>query len=101
MPIQQKNNAKFIESVSVREFYDSFKEPLELDLVAGGAGLDKTIRERSLNRPALAMTGYLSFLHVDVFSFWAQERWLICVIWGKMKKPVCSARCLSVKYPVS
>ena len=32
MPIQQKNNAKFIESVSVREFYDSFKEPLELDL---------------------------------------------------------------------
>ena len=52
MPIQQKNNAKFIESVSVREFYDSFKEPLELDLVAGGAGLDKTIRERSLNRPA-------------------------------------------------
>ncbi|MDG1241029.1 MAG: HPr(Ser) kinase/phosphatase [Opitutae bacterium] len=61
MPIQQKNNAKFIESVSVREFYDSFKEPLELDLVAGGAGLDKTIRERSLNRPALAMTGYFKF----------------------------------------
>jgi HPr kinase/phosphorylase len=61
MSIQQKNNAKFIESVSVREFYDSFKEPLELDLVAGGAGLDKTIRERSLNRPALAMTGYFKF----------------------------------------
>ena len=61
MPIQQKNNAKFIESVSVREFYDSFKEPLELDLVAGGAGLDKTIRERSLNRPALALTGYFKF----------------------------------------
>ena len=61
MPIQQKNNAKFIESVSVREFYDSFKEPLELDLVAGGAGLNKTIRERSLNRPALALTGYFKF----------------------------------------
>ena len=57
MSIQQKNNAKFIEAVSVREFYESFKEPLELDLVAGEAGLDKTIRERSLNRPALAMTG--------------------------------------------
>ena len=25
------------------------------------AGLDKTIRERSLNRPALAMTGYFKF----------------------------------------
>ena len=61
MFIQQKNNAKFIESVSVREFHDSFKEPLELHLVAGDAGLDKTIRERSLNRPALAMTGYFKF----------------------------------------
>jgi len=44
MPIPQKNNAKFIESVSVREFYDSFKEPLELDLVGGEAGLDKNDR---------------------------------------------------------
>ncbi len=61
MSIQQNNKIKFIESVPVREFYDSFKEPLELELVAGGAGLDKMIRERSLNRPALAMTGYYKF----------------------------------------
>lgn len=61
MSIQQKNKVKFIESVTVREFYESFKEPLELDLVAGEAGLDKMIRERSLNRPALAMTGYFKF----------------------------------------
>jgi HPr kinase/phosphorylase len=61
MPVIQKNNAKFIESVSVREFYESFKEPLQLNLVAGGAGLDNVIRERSLNRPALAMTGFFKF----------------------------------------
>lgn len=61
MPVHQKNNAKFIEAVAVREFYESFKEPLQLDLVAGEAGLDNTIRERSLNRPALALTGYFKF----------------------------------------
>ncbi|MEO0511112.1 MAG: HPr(Ser) kinase/phosphatase, partial [Verrucomicrobiota bacterium] len=55
-----KNNTKFVESVTVREFYESFKEPLKMELVAGEAGLDKTIRERSLNRPALAMVGYFT-----------------------------------------
>ncbi len=61
MPIHQKPNTKFIEAVSVREFYDSFKEPLDLEIVAGEAGLDKMIRERSLNRPALAMVGFFNF----------------------------------------
>lgn len=61
MPITQKNNAKFVESVSVREFYDSFKDELQLELVAGEKGMHKTIRERSLNRPALAMTGFFKY----------------------------------------
>ena len=55
-----KNNTKFVESVTVREFYESFKEPHQMELVAGEAGLDKTIRERSLNRPALAMVGFFT-----------------------------------------
>ncbi|MGB0744444.1 MAG: HPr(Ser) kinase/phosphatase, partial [Opitutales bacterium] len=54
------SNVKFIEAVTVREFYDSFKEPLQMELVAGEAGLDKTIRERSLNRPALALVGFFT-----------------------------------------
>lgn len=54
------NNTKFVEAVTVREFYDSFKEPLKMEIVAGEAGLDKTIRERSLNRPALAMVGFFT-----------------------------------------
>lgn len=61
MPIQQKDNTKFIEAVSVREFFDSFKEPLQMEIVAGEAGLDKMIRERSLNRPALALVGFFNF----------------------------------------
>lgn len=54
------SNVKFVEAVTVREFYESFKEPLQMELVAGGAGLDRTIRERSLNRPALAMVGFFT-----------------------------------------
>lgn len=54
------NNTKFVEAVTVREFYDSFREPLKMEIVAGEAGLDRTIRERSLNRPALAMVGFFT-----------------------------------------
>mgnify|MGYP005847972487 CR=1 FL=1 len=54
------NNTKFVEAVTVREFYESFKEPLQMELVAGQAGLDKSIRERSLNRPVLAMVGFFT-----------------------------------------
>lgn len=45
----------------MRDFYESFKEPLKLELVAGGGGLDKTIGERSINRPALALTGFFRY----------------------------------------
>lgn len=58
---KQKQNTKVVDSVTVRDFYDSFKESLKMDLVAGEAGLDKVIRERSLNRPALALTGFYKY----------------------------------------
>lgn len=53
--------AKQIESVSVREFYESFAKALELELVAGEAGLGLSIGEKSVNRPALALTGYFKY----------------------------------------
>ncbi len=46
------------ESISVRDFYESFKDELKLTLLAGEKGLDTVIREKSVNRPALALTGY-------------------------------------------
>lgn len=58
MAVIHRNNTKFIEAVSVRDFFESFKEPLQMELVAGDKGLDNMIRERSLNRPALAMVGF-------------------------------------------
>lgn len=58
MPVIQRNKTKSVEAVSVRDFFESFKEPLEMEMVAGHSGLDNMIRERSLNRPALAMVGF-------------------------------------------
>ncbi len=46
------------EEISVREFFDMFKSSLQLELLAGANGLDRIIYEPSLNRPALAITGY-------------------------------------------
>lgn len=44
--------------ITVREFFSLFKESLQLELAAGANGLDNIISELSLNRPALAATGY-------------------------------------------
>ncbi|CAI8276996.1 MAG: HPr kinase/phosphorylase [Opitutia bacterium UBA7350] len=57
----QKQQTKFVEAIPVRDFYESFKEPLALDCVAGESGLDRMVGERSLNRPALAVTGYFRY----------------------------------------
>lgn len=61
MARQARSNTTFVEAVSVRDFYESFKDPLKLELVAGGRGLDRTIGERSINRPALALTGFFRY----------------------------------------
>jgi HPr kinase/phosphorylase len=69
-----KETVKVVESLTVREFYDSYKKELQLELVAGEAGLDKVIREKSINRPALALTGYLKyFAHKRMQLFGAGE----------------------------
>lgn len=46
------------EKVTVREFFDAARERLEMEVVAGEGGLDNVIGEKSMNRPALALTGY-------------------------------------------
>lgn len=61
MPPKVRNNTQFVEAVSVKEFYESFEDDLELEIVAGHAGMHNMIRERSLNRPALAMVGFYKY----------------------------------------
>lgn len=46
------------DQMTVKDFYDSFREALQLELASGGGGMENVIQEPSLNRPALAITGY-------------------------------------------
>ena len=59
MPYKSKVQRR--DSLPVREFYDTFKDELKLDLIAGAKGLDNIIGERSVNRPALALVGHFQF----------------------------------------
>lgn len=49
------------DSISVKDFLGSYQKVLALELVAGKKGLGKVIRDTSINRPALALTGYFKF----------------------------------------
>jgi len=52
---------KAIHGITVAHFYDSYREKLRLELVTGDAGLHRLIREGSINRPALALTGFFKY----------------------------------------
>lgn len=52
--------------VTVRKFYEAAKEHLDMEIIAGESGLDNVIGEKTLNRPALALTGF--------FKHFANER---------------------------
>lgn len=46
---------------TVEDFLKAAKDRLELDLVAGGAGLSRRIDESAINRPGLALTGFFQY----------------------------------------
>jgi len=50
-----------IENLPVSTFFDTFAQKLDLTLVAGQAGLKRCIKEKSINRPALVLTGYMRY----------------------------------------
>ncbi|SVC27964.1 uncharacterized protein METZ01_LOCUS280818, partial [marine metagenome] len=66
---------KITESIAVKDFYESFGDQLHLRLVTSEKTLKKsTVRERSVNRPALAVTGYFKyFAHKRIQLFGAGE----------------------------
>ncbi len=65
---------KNAEKISVRDFYESFKDSLMLELYAGESGLGNNILEVGLNRPALAITGYFkNFAEKRIQLFGAGE----------------------------
>ena len=66
---------QYTESLGVRDFFDNYGEKLLLRLVTSDKTLSRsTIRERSVNRPALAVTGYFKyFAHKRIQLFGAGE----------------------------
>ncbi len=65
---------KIVESIEVNLFYDKFKDNLKLSLVAGDEGLKKVIKEKSINRPGIALSGFLeSFAAQRIQLFGAGE----------------------------
>ena len=49
------------ETVTVESFYTQHSGQLEMKLVAGAAGLNRIIREPTVNRPGLALTGFTKY----------------------------------------
>ena len=52
---------KAIHGITVAHFYETYREKLQLELVTGSAGLHRLIREGSINRPSLALTGFFKY----------------------------------------
>ena len=49
------------EKVTVERFYKEHASALELNLVAGAAGLNRVIREPTVNRPGLVLSGFTRY----------------------------------------
>lgn len=67
------------EEISVGKFLEVFKDSMQLDLLAGAEGLENIIKEPSINRPALAITGYFkNFAAPRIQLFGAGEMAYMC-----------------------
>jgi len=62
---------KAIHGITVAHFYETYRDKLELELVTGGTGLHRLIKEGSINRPSLALTGFFKYFankRIQVFG---------------------------------
>jgi HPr kinase/phosphorylase len=52
---------KEIHGITVEHFLTTYTEKLKLEVIAGAEGLHSMIKEGSINRPALALTGFFKY----------------------------------------
>ena len=52
---------KAIHGITVSHFFETYREKLKLELVTGSGGQHRLIREGSINRPSLALTGFFKY----------------------------------------
>lgn len=50
-----------INGITVSHFFETYRQKLELELVTGEEGLHRLIKEGSINRPSLALTGFFKY----------------------------------------
>ncbi len=50
-----------IDGLSVKDFFNNYGDHLKLELMAGERGMRRIIREGSVNRPSLALTGFFKY----------------------------------------
>jgi HPr kinase/phosphorylase len=50
-----------INGITVSHFYETYKKKLLLELITGEEGLHRFIKEGSINRPSLALTGFFKY----------------------------------------
>ncbi len=62
---------KTFPGITVAYFYETYREKLHLELVTKEVDLDRLIREGSINRPSLALTGFFKYFankRIQVFG---------------------------------
>lgn len=52
---------KAIHGITVAHFFETYREKLKMELVTGEPGLHRLIHEGTINRPALALTGFFKY----------------------------------------
>jgi HPr kinase/phosphorylase len=52
---------KVVHGITVAHFFEIYRRRLKLELLTGEPGLHRVIREGSINRPALALTGFFKY----------------------------------------
>jgi len=72
MPLRPR--PKIIDNITVLEFLNAGRDSLKMSVVAGERGMKNIVRDKAINRPALALTGYYkSFAPKRVQVFGAGE----------------------------
>ncbi|MFI5357982.1 MAG: HPr(Ser) kinase/phosphatase [Opitutales bacterium] len=52
---------KDVHGITVAHFFATYKDKLKMELIAGEEGMHRLIKEGSINRPALALTGFFKY----------------------------------------
>ncbi|MCB5225028.1 MAG: HPr(Ser) kinase/phosphatase [Candidatus Cloacimonadaceae bacterium] len=61
-----------MKSISIREFFDTKKKDFALSLVTEPETLDKTLASAHINRPGLALSGYLDFFSSECIQVFGE-----------------------------